>query len=99
MDRESSREESSSISEGDSSRNYSPNEGDLLMVSRLMSAQVDEDGFQEMLESYQELFPKDIPRNLPPIRGIEHHIDFTLGSTFLNKVAYKANPKESKEFQ
>ncbi|RDY06083.1 hypothetical protein CR513_09997, partial [Mucuna pruriens] len=31
-----------------------------------------------MLESFQDVYLKDIPRGLPPIRGIEHQIDFTI---------------------
>ncbi|RDX95721.1 hypothetical protein CR513_21722, partial [Mucuna pruriens] len=55
--------------------------------------------FREMLESFKDLFPNGIPRSLPPIRGIEHHIDFTLGATFPNREAYRANPEESREIQ
>ncbi|RDX72593.1 hypothetical protein CR513_47897, partial [Mucuna pruriens] len=32
-----------------------------------------------MLEEFKDIFPKKIPRGLPPIRGIEHQIDFVLG--------------------
>ncbi|RDX89234.1 hypothetical protein CR513_29062, partial [Mucuna pruriens] len=31
--------------------------------------------------------------------GIEHHIDFILGATLPNRVAYRENPEESKEIQ
>ncbi|RDX97911.1 hypothetical protein CR513_19262, partial [Mucuna pruriens] len=31
-----------------------------------------------MLESFQGLFLEKIPRELPPIRGIEHQINLTL---------------------
>ncbi|RDX89159.1 hypothetical protein CR513_29152, partial [Mucuna pruriens] len=31
-----------------------------------------EKGFKKMLESFQDIFHKDIPRGLPPIKGIEH---------------------------
>ncbi|RDX80361.1 hypothetical protein CR513_39100, partial [Mucuna pruriens] len=37
-------------------------------------------GFKQMLESFQDIFPKDIPRGLPPIRGIDHQIDFIMGA-------------------
>ncbi|RDY00533.1 hypothetical protein CR513_16272, partial [Mucuna pruriens] len=56
--------------------------------------------FKEMLECFfKDLFPKDIPRGLPPIKGIEHHINFTLGPTLPNKIAYRANLEESREIQ
>ncbi|RDX79247.1 hypothetical protein CR513_40353, partial [Mucuna pruriens] len=43
IDSKSSRDELSSISNIDSSNEYSSNEGDLLMVKRLMSVQIGED--------------------------------------------------------
>ncbi|RDX95491.1 hypothetical protein CR513_21985, partial [Mucuna pruriens] len=55
--------------------------------------------FREMLESFKDLFPKDIPKGFPSIRGIEHHIDFTLGATLPNMATYKVNPEENKEIQ
>ena len=36
---------------------------------------------------------------LPPIRGIEHQIDFVPGATLPNRPAYRANPEETKELQ
>ncbi|RDX83663.1 hypothetical protein CR513_35399, partial [Mucuna pruriens] len=52
-----------------------------------------------MLGYFKDLFSKDIPKDLPSIKGIEHHIDFTLVATLPNRATYKANPKESKEIQ
>ena len=45
------------------------------------------------------MFPNDVPSGLPPIRGIEHQIDFVLGATISNRPAYRGNPKETKEIQ
>ncbi|RDX96488.1 hypothetical protein CR513_20843, partial [Mucuna pruriens] len=56
-------------------------------------------GFKEMLESFKELFSKDILRGLSPIKGIEHHVDFTLGATLPNRAAYRANLEENREIQ
>ncbi|RDY00248.1 hypothetical protein CR513_16605, partial [Mucuna pruriens] len=50
----------------------------------------------EMAGKFQRLVSYGYTKRLL-IRGIEHHIDFTLGATLLN-IAYKANPEESKEF-
>ena len=36
---------------------------------------------------------------LPPIRGIEHQIDFVPGATIPNQPAYRSNPKKTKELQ
>ena len=34
-----------------------------------------------LLQEYEDMFPNDVPSGLPPIRGIEHQIDFVLGAT------------------
>ncbi|RDX87948.1 hypothetical protein CR513_30518, partial [Mucuna pruriens] len=34
----------------------------------------------DMLKSFQNIFTNDIPCGLPPIRGIEHQIDFIMGA-------------------
>ncbi|XP_071909750.1 uncharacterized protein [Coffea arabica] len=48
---------------------------------------------------YQDVFPEDIPNGLPPLRGIEHQIDFIPGSSLPNKEPYRTNPEETKEQQ
>ncbi|CAA7051423.1 unnamed protein product [Microthlaspi erraticum] len=40
-----------------------------------------------------------IAQGLPPVRGIEHQIDFVPGSTLPNRPAYRTNPVETKELQ
>ncbi|XP_019151914.1 PREDICTED: uncharacterized protein LOC109148634 [Ipomoea nil] len=53
----------------------------------------------ELLADFSDLFPKDMPKGLPPHRGIDHQIDFVIGSTLPNRPAYKTNPMEAKEIQ
>ncbi|RDY12389.1 hypothetical protein CR513_02821, partial [Mucuna pruriens] len=48
------------------------------------------------IDIFQGLFHEEIPCKLPPIRGIEHQIYFTMGATLLNRAAYRANLKEKK---
>uniref|UniRef100_A0A2N9F0X3 Integrase catalytic domain-containing protein n=1 Tax=Fagus sylvatica TaxID=28930 RepID=A0A2N9F0X3_FAGSY len=48
---------------------------------------------------YEDVFPNDVPSGLPPIRGIEHQIDFVPGATIPNRPAYRSNPEETKELQ
>ncbi|RDY09359.1 hypothetical protein CR513_06276, partial [Mucuna pruriens] len=54
-------------------------------------------GFQDMLERYKRIFPKEMPQGLPPFRGIEHHNDLIIGASLPNRPTYKANCKESTE--
>jgi hypothetical protein len=52
-----------------------------------------------LLQEYEDVFPNDVPSGLPPIRGIEHQIDFVPDATIPNRPAYRSNPKETKELQ
>jgi cell division protein FtsN len=45
------------------------------------------------------MFPNNVPSGLPPIRGIEHQIDFMPSVRIPNRPAYKSNPEEAKELQ
>ena len=40
-----------------------------------------------------------MPPGLPPIRGIEHQIDFLPGTTIPNRPAYRSNSEETKELE
>uniref|UniRef100_A0A2N9GLY6 Retrotransposon gag domain-containing protein n=1 Tax=Fagus sylvatica TaxID=28930 RepID=A0A2N9GLY6_FAGSY len=65
---------------------------------------VTHDGFKNsvvvsLLQEYEDVFPNDVPSGLPPIRGIEHQIDFVPGATIPNRPAYRSNPEETKELQ
>ncbi|XP_037497167.1 uncharacterized protein LOC119371324 [Jatropha curcas] len=48
---------------------------------------------------FDDVFPSELPSGLPPLRGIEHQIDFISGSTIPNRPAYRSNPMETKELQ
>ncbi|XP_060170562.1 uncharacterized protein LOC132601495 [Lycium barbarum] len=52
-----------------------------------------------LLQEYEAFFPEEMPDGLPPLRGIEHQIDFVPGSQIPNKPAYRSNPEETKELQ
>uniref|UniRef100_A0A2N9FRJ5 CCHC-type domain-containing protein n=1 Tax=Fagus sylvatica TaxID=28930 RepID=A0A2N9FRJ5_FAGSY len=47
----------------------------------------------------RDVFPNDVPSGLPPIRGIEHQIDFVPGAIIPNRPTYRSNPEETKELQ
>ncbi|CAA7023833.1 unnamed protein product [Microthlaspi erraticum] len=53
----------------------------------------------DLLQDFKDIFPKDNPTGLPPVRGIEHQIDFFPGATLLNRPAYRTNPVKTKEVQ
>ena len=55
--------------------------------------------FMSLLQEFQDVLPDDILSGLPPIRGIEHQIDFVPSSIIPNRLAYRCNPKETKELQ
>jgi hypothetical protein len=65
------------------------NELDLALPSSIAS----------LLQEYKDVFPEETLHGLPPIRGIEHQIDFVPGATIPNRPAYRSNPEETKELQ
>jgi len=52
-----------------------------------------------LLQEFKDVFRSEIPRGLPPLKGIEHHIDLLPGASLPNRPAYRSNPQESKEIQ
>ncbi|GKV34693.1 hypothetical protein SLEP1_g43045 [Rubroshorea leprosula] len=54
---------------------------------------------KSLLQDFKNVFPDDVANGLPPIRGIEHQIDFIPGATIPNQPAYRSNPNETKELQ
>ncbi|XP_060177892.1 uncharacterized protein LOC132607834 [Lycium barbarum] len=52
-----------------------------------------------LLQEYEALFLEEMPDGLPPLRGIEHQINFVPDSQILNKPAYRSNLEETKELQ
>ena len=52
-----------------------------------------------LLKEFEDMFPEEMPLGLPPLRGIEHQIDFFPGTVMPNRPIYRANLEESKELQ
>jgi hypothetical protein len=52
-----------------------------------------------LLSEFKDIFPIDIPPELPPLREIEHQIDLIPGATLPNCAAYRINPEETKKIQ
>ncbi|RVW18237.1 RNA-directed DNA polymerase-like [Vitis vinifera] len=88
-----------------------PVEGESLVARRALSAQVKEDDMEQQRENifhtrchinnkeYEDVFPNDVPSGLPPIRGIEHQIDFVPGATIPNRPAYRSNLERQRNFK
>ena len=54
--------------------------------------------FKSLLQEFNDMFPhEDACTRLPPLRGIEHQIDFVPGATLPNMATYRTNPTETKE--
>ena len=52
-----------------------------------------------ILVEFTDVFPNELPKGLPPLRGIEHQIDLVPGAPLPNRPAYRCNPEETKELQ
>ncbi|XP_016581679.1 uncharacterized protein LOC107879067 [Capsicum annuum] len=52
-----------------------------------------------ILQELEDVIPNELLQGLPPLRGIEHQIDFVLGSQFPNKPAYRSNLTNTKDLQ
>ena len=66
---------------------FSTNDMDSVLPSPIVS----------LLQEFEDVIPEEIPHGLPPIRGIEHQIDFVQGASIPNRPAYRTNPEETKE--
>uniref|UniRef100_A0A2N9G7G1 CCHC-type domain-containing protein n=1 Tax=Fagus sylvatica TaxID=28930 RepID=A0A2N9G7G1_FAGSY len=88
-----------------------PVTGESLVARRALNTHIKVDDAEQQRENifhtrchvnnkeYEDVFPNDVPSGLPPIRGIEHQIDFVPGATIPNRPAYRSNPEETKELQ
>jgi hypothetical protein len=52
-----------------------------------------------LLQEFEDVFPEEMPNELPPIKGIEHQIDFVPRAAIPNQPADKSNPEEKNELQ
>ena len=52
--------------------------------------------FQSLFQEFEDVFQDGIPKELHPIRGIEHEIDFIPRSVILNGPTYRSRPIETK---
>ncbi|GKV44250.1 hypothetical protein SLEP1_g51447 [Rubroshorea leprosula] len=72
----------------------------LLLLSKVNDATCPfPEEIRSFLEEFSDVVPDEIPPGLPPMRDIQHAIDFIPGSVIPNKPAYRMNPQEYEELQ
>jgi hypothetical protein len=47
---------------------------------------------QELLEEFADIVVDDLPRSLPPMRSVSHHVDLIPGASLPNKAVYRLMP-------
>jgi len=60
---------------------------------------VDNPAMQELLSRYQDVFPDDLPKDLPPSRNVDHHIEVLPGSTPPTRPTYQLSLTEMDELR
>ncbi|XP_022867746.1 uncharacterized protein LOC111387423 [Olea europaea var. sylvestris] len=72
-----------------------------LVVMEVSSNSTSEDTaeVQSIFQEFRDVFSEDLPDHLPPLRDIQHAIDFIPGASLPNLPHYRMNPTEHAELQ
>jgi hypothetical protein len=54
-------------------------------------------GVSNVLQEFSDVSPEEVPASMPPLRGIEHQIDFIPRASLSNRAPYCTNPDQTKE--
>ena len=57
------------------------------------------EGYPAFLQNFADVFPTELPDQLPPEREIQHFIDFIPGASLPNLPHYRLSPSQSAELQ
>jgi hypothetical protein len=65
----------------------------------LTSTRVDDlpEEIQELLGEFADIIVDELPRSLPPMQSVSHHIDLIPRASLPNKAAYRLTPQENEE--
>ena len=69
----------------------------MLLTALELDAMIVPQSIKELIKSFEDVFPNELPTELPPMRDIQHAIDFIPGSALPNKAAYRMTPMEKDE--